>query len=88
MFKTGRIVSLFNEYGLYKLIAKNLVENINSHWSDDIQIISKLVISKFMNFDNEFLKNIEPKEKKYIENLNLSEYTEEMWGVHFDLKAD
>jgi hypothetical protein len=88
MFKSGKIIKLLSEFGMFKRIAKILVNNISSHWSEDIKIISKLVIAKLISFDSEFLKLIDPKEKKFIDNLNLTEYSDELWVVHFDLKAD
>ncbi len=88
MFKSEAVIKLFIENKFHILIAKSLVFNILSHWSDEIRIISKLVLAKLVTVEPDFLKKIELKERKIIENLNLTEYNEEMWGVHFVLKAD
>ncbi len=73
---------------MIKHIAGSLVKNIDSHWNDEIKIISKLVISKLIKYDDNFLRKIEPVDRKFIASLDLSEYSEEMWGVHFDLKGE
>lgn len=88
MFKNEIVIKLFFNKKLEKLIAKNLITNIQSHWSEEIKIISKLVLAKFLSSDIEFLEKINIEDRKIIENLNLTEYNEELWGVHFDLKAD
>ena len=69
-------------------ISKNLIENIKSHWSDEINLISKLVISRLVENDKDFLNEVDVEDRIFILGLNLAEYKEEMWGVHFDLKAD
>ncbi len=75
-------------YDLEIEIVKKLVQNIKNHWSDEIQLISKLVLSKLSNFHKVFIDKAEIEDKKFIEKMDISEYKEELWGVHFDLKAD
>ena len=69
-------------------MVKNLVGNIKDHWSDEIQLISKLVIAKLLNFHKEFIEKIGKDDRLFIDKIDISEYKEEIWGVHFDLKAD
>ncbi len=88
LFKSSKIVDLFSSYNFEKIIAKNLVENIVNHWSDEIQLISKLVIAKLMNFHKSFIDKIGQEEKNFIDKIDISEYKEEIWGIHFALKAD
>jgi hypothetical protein len=88
LFKSSKIVDLFSSYNFEKIIAKYLVDNILNHWSDEIQLISKLVIAKLLNFHKSFIEKIGQEEKNFIDKIDISEYKEEIWGVHFALKAD
>jgi hypothetical protein len=88
LFKSSKIVDLFSSYNFEKIIAKYLVDNIVNHWSDEIQLISKLVIAKLLNFHKSFIEKIGQEEKNFIDKIDISEYKEEIWGVHFALKAD
>jgi hypothetical protein len=88
LFKSPKIVELFSFHNFEKPIAKNLVDNIVNHWSDEIQLISKLVIAKLLNFHKSFIDRIGQDEKTFINKIDISDYKEEIWGVHFALKAD
>lgn len=75
-------------YDLEKEIVKKLITNVKNHWSDEIQLISKLVLAKLSNFHKTFIDKADNEDKNFIEKMDISEYKEELWGVHFDLKAD
>ena len=87
-FKSSKIIDWLTIYELEKEIVKKLVHNVKNHWSDEIQLISKLVLAKLSNFHKVFIDKAESEDKKFIEKMDISEYKEELWGVHFDLKAD
>jgi hypothetical protein len=51
-------------------------------------MISKLVIVKLINYDPNLFNKLDANNKKMIENVNAAELNDEIWNIHFDLKAD
>ena len=89
LFKNNKFLDLFNEYKFETRIIIYLTDNIKIHWSEEIKGISKLVLSRFKSYSPDSFEQIDNELKNYIENLNLSNISEEIWDIlRFDLKAD
>ena len=68
---------------------KKLINNLESHWSQEIKIISKIVINKLIKKDENILKNLSEKDKEIFNSFNYDvNDTEEIWDIHFNLKGD
>ena len=68
---------------------RKLISNLENHWSQEIKIISKIVINKLIKRDENILKNLNEKEKKIFESFNYDvNDSEDIWDIHFNLKGD
>ena len=65
-------------FNVYRLII-----NMKEHWSEEIGLLSKLVISRLVSYDKEMLNR-----RAELREINLSSLNEELWNFRFDLKAD
>ena len=88
-FKNDNFISYLYKFNLYMKFIKKLINNLESHWSQEIKIISKIVINKLIKKDDNILKNLSEKEKEIIDSFNYDvNDTEEIWDIHFNLKGD
>ena len=69
-------------------VTQSLICNIITHWNPEIKIISKFVLSKFIKYDKNFVFNFNSKEKEIVDNMNITDFKDDIWDVHFDLKSD
>ena len=68
---------------------RRLINNIENHWSQEIKIISKIVINKLIKRDENILKNLSEKEKQIFDSFNYDvNDSEDIWDIHFNLKGD
>ena len=68
---------------------RKLINNLENHWSQEIKIISKIVINKLIKKDENILKNLSQKDKEIFDSFNYDvNDTEEIWDIHFNLKGD
>ena len=68
---------------------KKLINNLENHWSQEIKIISKIVINKLMKKDENILNKLSEKEKEIFDNFNYDvNDSEDIWDIHFNLKGD
>ena len=68
---------------------RKLINNIENHWSQEIKIISKIVINKLIKRDENILKNLSEKEKQIFDSFNYDvNDSEDIWDIHFNLKGD
>ena len=66
-----------------------LVENIENHWSQEIKIISRIVISRLSKRDEKLLNNLSEAEKKIIDDFKFDiNESEDIWDIQFNLKGD
>ena len=88
-FKNDNFISCLYKYNLHLKLILKLINNLESHWSQEIKIISKIVINKLIKKDDNILKNLSEKDKEIIDSFNYDvNDTEEIWDIHFNLKGD
>ena len=88
-FKNDNFISYLYKFNLYMKFIKKLINNLEGHWSQEIKIISKIVINKLIKKDDNILKNLNDKDKEIIDSFNYDvNDTEEIWDIHFNLKGD
>lgn len=89
IFKNEKIIAQFISSKLDSKLIDNLIHNIRFHWSQDIKMISNLVIIKVISSFPETLGNLSEENKKYIQAINnLKAQNEDIWDIQFNLKAD
>ena len=97
MFRDEKTVNLFLSLKIDQHLLKSLIENLKSHWSKykdiyfrDIQILSKLVISKIYSLDKNIFDKLDDDMKKIIDKNSIStNVSDEIWDLlKFNLKAD
>ena len=88
-FKNENFSVLINKYNLHRDFLSKLVDNIENHWSQEIKIISRIVISKMTKRDEKILFLLNDKEKKIINDFKFDiTASEDIWDIHFNLKGD
>lgn len=88
-FKNENFILLLYKYNLQKAFLSKLIENITKHWSQEIKIISRIVISKITKRDEKLMDCLTQKEKKIIDDFKFDmNESEDIWDVHFTLKGD
>ena len=88
-FKNENFIVLLYKYNKEKDFLLKLVENIEKHWSQEIKIISRIVISKLTKRDEKILSLLSEKEKKIIDEFKFDMTdSEDIWDVQFNLKGD
>ena len=88
-FKNDNFITYLYKFNIYMKFVKKLINNIESHWSQEIKIISKIVINKLIKKDENILKNLTDEEKGIFNNFNYDvNDSEEIWDIHFNLKGD
>ena len=88
-FKNDNFITCLYKYNLHFKLIHKLINNLENHWSQEIKIISKIVINKLMKKDENILKNLSDKDKEVIDSFNYDvNDTEEIWDIHFNLKGD
>jgi hypothetical protein len=88
-FKNDNFITCLYKYNLQFKFIRKLINNLESHWSQEIKIISKIVINKLAKRDENILKNLSDKERETIDSFNYDvNDTEEIWDIHFNLKGD
>jgi hypothetical protein len=88
LFKNDRLIDLFIVNKRQNKISKILIENIEKHWNDEIRTICKLVIVKLLQGHKIFFSSLNEEDKLVIYQYENSDYKEEMWSLHFNLKGD
>ena len=88
-FKNDNFITYLYKFNIYMKFVKKLINNIESHWSQEIKIISKIVINKLIKKDENILKNLTDEEKGIFNIFNYDvNDSEEIWDIHFNLKGD
>ena len=88
-FKNEKFIVLLYKYNKEKEFLLKLVENIEKHWSQEIKIISRIVISKLIKRDEKIVSLLSEKEKKIIDEFKFDMTdSEDIWDVQFNLKGD
>ena len=88
-FKNEKFIVLLYKYNLEHVFLSKLVENIESHWSQEIRIISRIVISKIAKRDENILMLLNENEKKIVGEFKFDiNESEDIWDIHFNLKGD
>ena len=88
-FKNDNFITYLYKFNIYMKFVKKLINNIESHWSQEIKIISKIVINKLIKKDENILKNLTDEEKGIFNNFNYDvNDSEDIWDIHFNLKGD
>ena len=88
-FKNDNFISYLYKFNIYMKFIKKLINNLESHWSQEIKIVSKIVINKLIKKDENILKNLSEKDKEIFNSFNYDvNDTEEIWDIHFNLKGD
>ena len=88
-FKNHNFITHLYKFNIYMKFIKKLINNLESHWSQEIKIISKIVINKLIKKDENILKNLSEKDKEIFNSFNYDvNDTEEIWDIHFNLKGD
>ena len=88
-FKNDNFITYLYKFNIYMKFFKKLINNLESHWSQEIKIISKIVINKLIKKDENILKNLSEKDKEIFNSFNYDvNDTEEIWDIHFNLKGD
>lgn len=89
IFKNEKIIAQFISSKLDSKLIDNLISNIKFHWSQDIKMISNLVIIKIISSFSEILSNLSEENKKIIQAINnINTQNEDIWNIQFNLKAD
>ena len=88
-FKNDNFISYLYKFNIYMKFIKKLINNLENHWSQEIKIISKIVINKLMKKDENILNKLSEKEKEIFDNFNYDvNDSEDIWDIHFNLKGD
>lgn len=88
-FKNEKFIVLLYKYNLEHVFLSKLVENIEKHWSQEIRIISRIVISKIAKRDEKILLLLSEEEKKILNDFKFDiNESEDIWDIHFNLKGD
>ena len=88
-FKNDNFIACLYKYNLHLKLIHKLIYSLESHWSQEIKIISKIVINKLIKKDDNILKSLSDKDKEVIDSFNYDvNDTEEIWDIHFNLKGD
>ena len=88
-FKNDNFITYLYKFNIYMKFIKKLINNLESHWSQEIKIISKIVINKLIKKDENILKNLSERDKEIFNSFNYDvNDTEEIWDIHFNLKGD
>ena len=88
-FKNDNFVTCLYKYNLHLKFIQKLIGNLSLHWSQEIKIISKIVINRLIQKDENIMKNISDKEKEILNSFNYDvNDTEDIWDIRFNLKGD
>jgi hypothetical protein len=88
-FKNESFILVLYKLSLEKKFIKEIIGNIEKHWSQEIKIISKIVVTKLIKRDEKIKECLTNKEKRNFDEfkIDLAE-TEDIWDIHFNLKGD
>ena len=88
-FKNENFIVELYKSNLQLSFLSKLVENIEKHWSQEIKIISRIVISRLSKRDDKLLNNLSESEKKIIDDFKFDiNESEDIWDIQFNLKGD
>ena len=88
-FKNENFIVELYKSNLQLSFLSKLVENIENHWSQEIKIISRIVISRLSKRDEKLLNNLSETEKKIIDDFKFDiNESEDIWDIQFNLKGD
>ena len=88
-FKNENFIVELYKANLQISFLSQLVQNIENHWSQEIKIISRIVISRLSKRDDKLLSNLSEKELKVIEDFKFDiTESEDIWDIQFNLKVD
>jgi hypothetical protein len=88
-FKNENFIGELYKSNLQLSFLSKLVENIEKHWSQEIKIISRIVISRLSKRDDKLLNNLSESEKKIIDDFKFDiNESEDIWDIQFNLKGD
>ena len=88
-FKNENFIVTIYRINLQKKVMDTLIKNIKTHWSQEIRIISKIVISKLLKRDEKIIELISKEDKEVIDKLEFDiAESEDIWDIQFNLKGD
>ena len=88
-FKNDNFITYLYKFNIQMKFIRKLINNLENHWSQEIKIISKIVINKLMKKDENILNKLSEKEKEIFDNFNYDvNDSEDIWDIHFNLKGD
>ena len=88
-FKNDNFINCLYKYDLCLRFIRKMFDNINSHWSQEIKIISKIVINRLIKKDENLVKSLTEIEKDTLNNFKLDvSDNEDIWDIQFNLKGD
>ena len=88
-FKNDNFITYLYKFNIQMKFIRKLINNLENHWSQEIKIISKIVINKLMKKDENILNNLSEKEKEIFDSFNYDvNDSEDIWDIHFNLKGD
>ena len=88
-FKNENFINCLYKYDLCLRFIRKMLDNISMHWSQEIKIISKIVINRLIKKDENLMKNLTEKEKEVLNNFKLDvSDNEDIWDIQFNLKGD
>ena len=88
-FKNENFIVTLYRINSQKKVMDTLIRNIKTHWSQEIKIISKIVISKLLKRDEKIMELISKEDKEVIDKLEFDiAESEDIWDIQFNLKGD
>ena len=88
-FKNETFIIEIYKHKLENTFLNKLIGNIKEHWSQEIKIISKIVIEKLIKRDKNLKDLLTDEDMTTINNFQYEiEETEDIWDIQFNLKGD
>ena len=72
-FKNDNFIACLYKYNLHLKLIHKLINNLENHLSQEIKIISKIVINKLIKKDENILNNLTDKDKEIIDSFNYDD---------------
>jgi hypothetical protein len=88
LFKSSNFMRMIYEYNLESHTMKKLINNHQQHWSEEINMLSKLVISKMLSYDKNLINLLDAKNQEILEKMSFTNLNDDLWNYRYDLKAD
>ena len=66
LFKNDKFLQICFINKLEIIILDKLIKNTKEHWSEEIVMLSKLVISRINSYDKEFMSRLDDKRREFL----------------------